>query len=69
MHKIDAEQVLSARARVDSGKEKGQLTLAFFLWLAASVTITVATGVFLWNKDTDVTCVAPNSYGKRDASY
>ena len=66
MHKIEAEQVLSAAARVASGKEKGQLTLTFFLWLISSIAITVATGVFLWSKDTDTMCMAPNSYTQRD---
>jgi hypothetical protein len=65
MHKIDAEQVLSAKARVESGKEKGQLTFTFFLWLISSITITVATGVYLWSKDDDKTCIAPNSYKQR----
>lgn len=63
MHtKIDAEQVLSAKARVESGKEITQLTFTFFLWMISSIAITVATGVFLWNKDDGVSCSAPNSY-------
>lgn len=68
-HKLDAEQVLSAKSRVESGKEKGQLTFAFFLWLISSITITVATGVFLWAKDDDKTCFAPNSNKHRTIEF
>jgi hypothetical protein len=69
MHKIDTEQVLSAKARVEGGREVGQLTFTFFLWLISSIAITIATGVYLWEKDTDVSCFAPNSYKHRVAAF
>ena len=69
MHtKIDAEQVLSAKARVESGKEITQLTFTFFLWMISSIAITVATGVFLWKKDDGLSCYAPNSYHARSVA-
>ena len=45
------------------------MTLTFFLWLVASITITVATGVYLWAYDTDNVCKAPNSLSKRSISF
>jgi len=65
LQKVDAEQVLSAKARVEGGKEVGRLTFQFFMWLISSIAITVATGVFLWAKDEEKSCLAPNSYNDR----
>jgi hypothetical protein len=45
------------------------LTFTFFLWLVASITITVASGVYLWAYDTDVVCKAPNSLSKRSTAF
>ena len=45
------------------------MTFTFFLWLVASITITVATGVYLWAYDTDDVCKAPNSLSKRSISF
>lgn len=60
-----AEQVFSAKARVEGGKEVKALTVSFFLWLISSITITVATGVYLWAKDDDKQCFAPNANNDR----
>jgi hypothetical protein len=45
------------------------LTFTFFLWLVASIIITVATGVYLWAYDEDVVCKAPNSLSKRSTTF
>lgn len=45
------------------------LTFTFFLWLVASIIITVATGVYLWAYDEDVVCKAPNSLSKRSTAF
>lgn len=45
-----------------------QLTCQFFLWLSASIAITVTSGVYLWQKDENITCSAPNSYNDRGSS-
>lgn len=45
------------------------LTFTFFLWLVASIIITVATGVYLWSYDEDVVCKAPNSLSKRSTTF
>lgn len=63
---ITAEQVLSAKARVESGQEIPQLTWTFFMWLISSIAITVATGIYLWSKDDGKRCLAPNSYADRN---
>ena len=57
--------IISAKARVESGKEVKPLTITFFLWLISSITITITTGIYLWAKDTDHTCMAPNSLSDR----
>ncbi len=62
---ISAETVLSAKARVESGKEIAPLTINFFIWMISSIAITVATGIYLWAKDDDKVCFAPNSYNDR----
>ncbi len=51
--KVKMEDVLSAVKRVEGGKQVRALTFTFFLWLCASITITVATGVYLWAYDTE----------------
>ncbi len=43
----------------------GRLTLQFFLWLISSIAITIATGIYLWSKDDDLTCTAPNYLSDR----
>ena len=45
------------------------MTFTFFLWLVASIIITVATGVYLWAYDEDVVCKAPNSLSKRSTAF
>lgn len=67
--KVKMEDVLSAVNRVEGGKQVRALTFTFFLWLCASITITVATGVYLWAYDTDGVCKAPNSLSKRSISF
>lgn len=57
--------MLSARARVESGKEIPQLTITHFIWLLSSIAITISTGIYLWSKDDGKTCLAPNSYADR----
>jgi hypothetical protein len=58
---MKAEQILSAKARVESGNEVRPLTISFFIWLISSIAITIATGIYLWGKDQNITCLAPNS--------
>lgn len=67
--KVKMEDVLSAVKRVEGGKQVRALTFTFFLWLCASITITVATGVYLWASDTDEVCKAPNSLSKRSITF
>lgn len=63
--KVKIEDVLSPVKRVEGGQQVRALTFTFFLWLIASITITVASGVYLWAYDTDEVCKAPNSLSKR----
>lgn len=51
MHKI--EQTLSAKARVEGGKEVKPLTISFAIWLCSSIAITISTGIYLWAKNTN----------------
>lgn len=67
--KVKMEDVLSAVNRVEGGKQVRALTFTFFLWLMASITITVASGVYLWAYDTDEVCKAPNSLSKRSVTF
>ena len=67
--KVKMEDVLSAVNRVEGGKQVRALTVTFFLWLIASIIITVATGVYLWSYDTDNVCKAPNSLSKRSTTF
>ena len=46
--KVNMEDVLSAVKRVEGGQQVKSLTITFFLWLCASISITVASGVYLW---------------------
>jgi hypothetical protein len=67
--KVKMEDVLSAAKRVEGGQQVRALTFTFFLWLVASITITVASGVYLWAYDSDEVCKAPNSLSKRSTSF
>lgn len=62
---MTAEDVFSAKSRVESGNQVRSLTCNFFLWLCASICITIASGVYLWEYDGDTTCKAPNSNSHR----
>jgi hypothetical protein len=51
-HKVQTlESVLSAKHRVENGRESEQLTILFILWFFSSIAITIATGVQLWYTD------------------
>jgi hypothetical protein len=67
--KVNMEDVLSAVKRVEGGQQVKSLTVTFFLWLCASITITVASGVYLWEYDSDKICKAPNSMNKRSITF
>lgn len=67
--KVKLEDVISAKKRVESGTQIPSLTCNFFLWLCASICITVSTGVYLWEYDGDTTCKAPNSYKHRSDAF
>jgi hypothetical protein len=64
----NVEQVLSAKQRVEAGKQIKPLNWNFALWLITSIAITVATGVILWASDEDKVCKAPNSHHDRTIS-
>jgi len=59
------EEVFSAVKRVEGGQQVKSITATFVLWMCASICITVASGVYLWEYDTDNVCKAPNSLSHR----
>ncbi len=65
LKKLTLETVLSTKARVESSSQVISLTCTSILWLCASICITIASGVYLWEYDGDTTCKAPNSYSHR----
>ena len=54
--------MLDTRKRVELGREKGALTCNFVLWMCTSIAITISVGVFLWTKNQNGSCLAPNTY-------
>lgn len=62
-----ALDMFDVKSRVEGGKEVGRLTLQFFLWFVSSIAITIATGIYLWARDKDARCAAPNTNAARIA--
>jgi hypothetical protein len=67
--KVKMEDVLSPVKRVEGGQQVKALTCTFFVWLIASIAITITSGVYLWEYDTEKICKAPNSLSKRSIVF
>ena len=63
---VETFHTLYAKTRVEAGDERCKLTIQFIAWMCSSIAITIATGVYLWNKDQDTHCTAPNFMDLRD---
>lgn len=53
---------MSPAERVASGGSIVFLVVQYTLYLCASIALTVATGVYLWDKEVDNECMAPNDW-------
>ena len=63
--KAPSLKVIIAKSRVEAGDERCKLTFQFLVWMASSITITIATGVYLWKWDKDTYCSAPHNMSLR----
>ena len=52
----DKLKSMSPAARLEAGKGLVVMGIQFTLYLCASIALTVATGYFLWEKETDNKC-------------
>lgn len=57
---------MSPAERAAAGAGLGLLCFQYFLYLAASIALTITTGYYLWAKDVDNVCKAPNSKDEKD---
>ena len=51
---------LSYSARIEDGKHLKVMMIQFMLYLFAAIALTVATGIYLWDKEVDNKCPAYN---------
>jgi hypothetical protein len=56
----EISDMIDMKARVESGKEVGKLTVQSLLWFLSSIAITISTGIYLWSADDGDYCSAPN---------
>ena len=56
----DKLKSMSPAARLEAGKGLVVMGIQFTLYLCASIALTVATGYYLWEKETDNKCKASN---------